>query len=56
MSRPSVRIERRLVQHRWLSVVVPFCSLVVAFAAIAIVLLATGHAPWPTFRRLFDAA
>ena len=56
MSRPTVRIERRLVQSRWLSVVVPVCSLAVAFAAIAVILVATGHAPWPTFRRLFDAA
>ncbi len=56
MTRPVVRIERRLVQHRWLSVAVPLGSLVVAFAAIALVLVATGHAPWPTFRRLFDAA
>jgi len=36
--------------------VVPVCSLAVAFAAIAVILVATGHAPWPTFRRLFDAA
>ena len=56
MTRPTVRIERRLVQRRWLSVVVPLCSLLVAFAAIAVVLVATGHAPGPTFRRLFDAA
>ena len=56
MTRPTVRIERRLVQRRWLAVVVPLCSLLVAFAAIAVVLVATGHAPGPTFRRLFDAA
>jgi simple sugar transport system permease protein len=35
---------------------VPLGSLVVAFAIIAVVLAATGHAPLPTFRRLFDAA
>ena len=56
MTRPSVRIERRLVQRRWLPIVVPIGSLVVAFGAIAVVLLVTGHAPLPTFRRLFDAA
>ena len=31
-------------------------ALIAAFAAIAVVLRATGHPPWPTFRRLFDAA
>ena len=56
MTRPAVRIERRLVQHRWLAVVVPLASLAVAFAAIGLVLAITGHAPWATFRRLFDAA
>ena len=56
MTRPALRIERRLAQPRWLSVVVPACSLAVAFVAIAVVLLVTGHAPLPTFRRLFDAA
>jgi simple sugar transport system permease protein len=52
----SVRIERRLRQPRWLTVVVPVFSLVIAFGASAIVLVATGHAPGHTFRRLFDAA
>jgi simple sugar transport system permease protein len=56
VTRPALRIERRLSQPRWLSVVVPACSLAVAFVAIAVVLLVTGHAPLPTFRRLFDAA
>ncbi len=56
MTRPSVRIEKRLVERRWLTVAVPLGSLVVAFAIIAVVLAATGHAPLPTFRRLFDAA
>jgi general nucleoside transport system permease protein len=56
VTRPSVRIEKRLVERRWLTVAVPLGSLVVAFAIIAVVLAATGHAPLPTFRRLFDAA
>ena len=41
----SIRIERRLSQPRWLSVVVPVVSLAVAFLLIAIVLVATGHNP-----------
>jgi simple sugar transport system permease protein len=51
----GVRIEKRLDQQRWLMVAVPLGSLVVAFAAIAVLLVATGHAPLTTFRRLFDA-
>jgi len=49
-------IHRRLAQPRWLSVVVPIGSLVVAFLAAAVVLVVTGHAPVHTYRRLFDAA
>ena len=56
LTRPAVRIEKRLVERRWLSVAVPLGSLAVAFGAIAIVLAATGHPPLATFRRLFDAA
>ncbi len=56
MSLPQVRIEKRLKQRRWLMVAVPLGSLVVAHIAIAILLVATGHPPIPTFRRLFDAA
>jgi ABC-type uncharacterized transport system permease subunit len=52
---PQVRIEKRLHRRRWLMVVVPLGSLVVAHLAIAILLVATGHAPITTFRRLFDA-
>jgi general nucleoside transport system permease protein len=51
-----IRIERRLRQPRWLSVVVPVVSIAVAFLLSALVLLATGHDPVSSFRRLFDAA
>ena len=50
-----IRIERRLQQPRWLSAAVPAGSLVFAFVAMAIVLLATRHDPLTTYRRLFDA-
>ena len=40
-----VRIEKRLVERRWLLVAVPIGSLVVAHLAIALVLVATGHSP-----------
>ena len=56
MSLPELRIEKRLQQRRWLMVAVPLGSLVVAHIAISILLVATGHAPVTTFRRLFDAA
>ncbi len=49
-----IRIERRLAQPRWLSVVVPLGSIVVSFGLMAIVLVATGHAPGHTFSRLLD--
>jgi simple sugar transport system permease protein len=52
----GIRIEKRLRQRRWLMVAVPLGSLVVAHIAIAALLLATGHPPVTTLRRLFDAA
>jgi general nucleoside transport system permease protein len=51
-----VRIERRLRQPRWLMVVVPAGSLVFAFFASGVVLLATGHDALSSYRKLFDAA
>jgi simple sugar transport system permease protein len=51
-----VRIERRLRQPRWLMVVVPAGSLVFAFFASGVVLLATGHDAISSYRKLFDAA
>jgi simple sugar transport system permease protein len=50
-----VTFERRLRQPRWLSVAVPVGSVVFAFFAAALVLLATGHNPLSTYRQLFDA-
>ena len=55
MNVPQIRIEKRLRQRRWLIVAVPLGSLVVALVAIGILLVATGHPPLTTFRRLFDA-
>ncbi len=51
-----IRIERRLRQPRWLTLAVPVASLVVAFAVMTVVLLATHHPPGQTFRKLFDNA
>jgi general nucleoside transport system permease protein len=51
-----VRIERRLRQPRWLLVAVPAASLVFAFFASGLVLLATGHDALSSYRQLFDAA
>jgi len=51
-----MRIERRLEQPRWLQGVVPIVSLAFAFAAAAVVLVATGHDPIETYRKLIDAA
>src|SRR5205085_752814 len=46
----------RLRQPRWLMVAVPAASLVFAFFASGLVLLATGHDALSSYRRLFDAA
>jgi ABC-type uncharacterized transport system permease subunit len=51
-----IRVERRLEQPLWLSVAVPFASVGIAFLAMAAVLAATGHDPFTTYRRIFDAA
>jgi simple sugar transport system permease protein len=51
-----MRIERRLSQPRWLLVAVPVGSIAVAFGLMALVLVATGHAPGHTYRRLIDSA
>jgi ABC-type uncharacterized transport system permease subunit len=51
-----VRIERRLRQPRWLMFAVPAVSIVVAFFASGLVLLATGHDPLPAYRDIFEAA
>ena len=51
-----MRIERRLTTPRWLPVVVPVGSLVVAFVLAALLELATGHDPIATTARLLDRA
>src|SRR5512133_15315 len=51
-----MRIERRLRQPRWLLFAVPAGSLVFAFFASGLVLLATGHDPLAAYRKLFEAA
>src|SRR5579862_6848341 len=51
-----LRIERRLKQPRWLTFAVPAGSLVFAFFASGVVLLATGHDPLSSYRQLIDAA
>src|SRR5580765_1650309 len=51
-----MRIERRLRQPWWLTVVVPVLSIAVALVLSAFVLLLTGHPPLRSLHRLFDAA
>ncbi len=48
----TIRLERRLVQPWWLNLAVPAGSLAVALAVMAVVLAASGHDPWQTFREL----
>jgi ABC-type uncharacterized transport system permease subunit len=47
-----IRLERRLEQPWWLNVAVPAGSLVVALAIMAVVLVASGHDPWHTYKEL----
>src|SRR5437763_7284328 len=51
-----MRIERRLRRPRGLLFAVPAGSLVFAFFASGLVLLATGHDPLPAYRQIFEAA
>jgi simple sugar transport system permease protein len=51
-----MRIERRLRQPWWLTVVVPVVSIGVAILLSGLVMLLTGHPPAHSLRRLFDAA
>ncbi len=50
-----IRIERRLVQPRWLLFAVPVGSVVVAFGLMTVVLLITHHPPLHTFSRLISS-
>ena len=47
-----IRLERRLEQRWWLSIAGPVGSLLVALAIMAVVLVASGHAPGHTYREL----
>lgn len=49
-------VERRLIARRWLSFAVPLASLVLAAVIAGIVLAATGHNPFSTYRQMFDAS
>jgi ABC-type uncharacterized transport system permease subunit len=51
-----VKLERRLDTPRWLIVVVPALSLVLAAIIAGIVLAASGHNPFSTYGQIFQAA
>jgi simple sugar transport system permease protein len=53
---PSIRIERRLRQPRWLTFAVPVGSLAVAVLVTSVVLAATGHSPADTFEKIVETA
>lgn len=48
-----IRVERRLARPRWLSIVVPLTSLLVALIVSGLVVFATGHNPVATFQKIF---
>ncbi len=49
-------LERRLKQPRWLSFAVPIAAIAFSFALMALVLVATGHSPGTTYRRIWESA
>ncbi|MDX6409654.1 MAG: ral nucleoside transport system permease protein [Gaiellaceae bacterium] len=51
-----MRIERRLRQPWWLTVVVPVVSIAFALVLSGFVLFLTGHPPLESFHRILDAA
>ena len=51
-----IRTERRLSEPAWLRLGVPFLSVAIAGLGGAVVLLATGHHPLATYRRILEAA
>src|SRR6476620_9976206 len=51
-----MRIERRLRQPWWLTVVVPVVSIAVALVLSGVVLFLKGHPPLKSFYRIVDAA
>ena len=50
-----MRIERRLEQPWWLTLAVPIGSLVAAFGIMGVVLVASGHDPGHTYRKILEA-
>jgi simple sugar transport system permease protein len=51
-----VRLEQRLDTPRWLTVAVPVGSVLAALVVGAVFLVATGHDPIETYRKLAEAA
>jgi simple sugar transport system permease protein len=51
-----MRIERRLRQPWWLTVVVPVVSIAVALVLSGLILFLTGHPPLKSLHRMLDAA
>ncbi len=51
-----IRFERRLTTPRWFGIAVPFGSILLALVLAGIVLAATGHDPFETYRRIGEAS
>jgi ABC-type uncharacterized transport system permease subunit len=54
--RSIVHLERRLDTPKWLKVVVPLASLVVAAILAGIVLAVSGHNPFSTYHQIYSAS
>jgi ABC-type uncharacterized transport system permease subunit len=51
-----IRFERRLTAPRWFAIAVPLGSIVLAAIVAGILLAATGHDPFATYRRIGQAS
>ncbi len=51
-----IRFERRLATPRWQLALVPLLSLMVAAVIAGVVLVASGHNPFATYRQMYEAA
>lgn len=53
---PSIEVEKRLTSPRWLQVLAPFLSLLLALLAIGIIFLALGVNPLFAYGQIFQGA
>ena len=53
---PTLEVEKRLTVPRWLQVVAPFISLILALVAIGVIFQALGIDPLFAYQEIFKGA